>query len=210
MSLLYEAGQSAFQDRELRTSDIMLKGLWARFILQLFTSVKADYEWSNSMALFLNVINGSILLHSEDHSILRFCLASLLTAASKFRSVFKKDGYQTIVPTIVQVYSLHMRNRLVTGALKFIWTQFYLLDKNVFLLQVIAATATILSEEAAILSSNVASACSTFVHSQIVEGEEAQRIHSLAVFQLLDALDIDGRNMPADELDILVSWCVHF
>ena len=202
-SILYEAGPTALQHAHLRASDIMLKGMWARFVLQLFRSTKPDYNWSNSMILFLNVVNGALLLHSEDHTILRFCLASLLTAASKFSSIFKRDGYQMIVPTLVQVYALHMHNKLVTNALKFTWCQLYVLDSNFFLLQAIAATAILLSEEASILSSNVSSTYAGFPQStQTMEGEVAQRHHAKAVFELLEALD---EELPPDELEILVS-----
>ena len=206
-SILYEAGPTALQHAHLRASDIMLKGMWARFVLQLFRSSKPDYNWSNSMILFLNVVNGALLLHSEDHTILRFCLASLLTAASKFSSIFKRDGYQMIVPTLVQVYALHMHNKLVTNALKFTWCQLYILDSNLFLLQAIAATAILLSEEASILSSNVSSTYTGFAQStQTMEGEVAQRHHAKAVFELLEALDEDLP--PDDELEILVRQCV--
>lgn len=206
-SIIYEAGSLALQHRELRVSDLMLKGMWVRFILELFRSVKPDYDWSNTMILFLNVINGSLLLHSEDHTILKFCLASLITAASKFKSIFKRDGYQMIVPTLVQVYALHLRNHLITGALKFIWSQFYLLDENTFLLQAIAATAILLSEEAALLSVNVSSTFPSFTHSQ-TEGEVMQRNHARAVFDLINCLNVDSKNLPPDELDILVSFQV--
>ena len=201
-SILYEVGPTALQHGNLRASDIMLKGMWAKFVLQLFRSIKLDYDWSNSMILFLNVVNGALLLHSENHTILRFCLASLLTAAGKFNAIFKQDGYQMIVPTLIQVYALHMRNSLVTNALKFTWCQLYLLDGNLFLLQAIAATATLLSEEAYILSSNVNSTFTAISQtSQTMEGDVAQRDHAKAVFELLEALN---EELPPDELDIMV------
>lgn len=101
------------------------------------------------MVLFLNVVNGALLLYSEDLSILRQGLAALIVVASKFVHVFRKHGYEMVVPTLIQVYASHMNNRLITDALKFVWGRFYLLnlDSNVFLLQAIAATATLLSEE---------------------------------------------------------------
>ena len=183
----------------------MLKGMWARFVLKLFTSVKPEYEWSNSMVLFLNVVSGALLLHCEDHTILRTCLAALLTAASKFHAVFRKDGYQMIVPTLVQVYALHTKNSLVTKAIEFVWCHFYFLHSNVFLLQAIAAMATMLSDEAALLSRNVGSTFTAFPRSHIVEGEDAQKTLSRTIFDLLDALNVDAANLPPDELDILVS-----
>lgn len=201
-SILYEVGPTALQHGNLRASDIMLKGMWVRFVLQLFRSIKPDYDLSNSMILFLNVVNGALLLHSENHTILRFCLASLLTAAGKFNAIFKQDGYQMIVPTLIQVYALHMQNSLITNALKFTWCQLYLLDNNIFLLQAIAATATLLSEEAYILSSNVNSTFTAISQtSHTMEGEPAQRQHAKAVFELLEALN---EELPPDELDILV------
>ena len=133
----------------MRSSDSMLIGTWVKFILDFFIRVKTDYDWANSMALFLNVVNGALLLYSEDSAILRQGVASLVIAASKFVHVFRKNGYEMVVPTIVQVYASHINNKLITDTLKFIWGKFYLLnlDSNVFLLQAIAATATLLSEE---------------------------------------------------------------
>ena len=124
-------------------------GTWVKFVLDLFICARTDYDWGNSLALFLNVINGALLLYSEDLSILRRGLAALIVVASKFVHVFRKHGYEMVVPALVQVYASHMNNKLITDALKFVWGKFYLLnlDSNVFLLQAIAATATLLSEE---------------------------------------------------------------
>ena len=206
-SILYEAGPSVHQHILLRASDIMLKGTWVRFVLQLFKSVKPDYDWSNSMILFLNVINGSLLLHSEDHTILQYSIATLLVAATKFTTIFKRDGYLMIIPTLIQVYALHMRNKLITGALKFLWTQFFLLDNNVFFLQVTAAAATLLSEETASLSnsvnSNIAAALSA--GSVNMEAEEAGKLYAKAVFELTEALD--SESVLSDDLEVMVSGC---
>ena len=156
-SVVHEAGQGALQNYPLRTSDIMLKGTWVRFILELFKSTKPDFNWSNNMVLFLNVINGSLLLHWEHHAILRVCLVSLLTAATKFNSVFKRDGYQMIVPVLIQVYmcALTTANYLIMDALKFAWFHFYLLDNNTFISQVVASASTLFSESVASLSTKV-------------------------------------------------------
>ena len=202
-SVLYEAGPGALQRVQLKASDVMLKGMWVEFILQLFKSVKPEHDWANGMILFLNVINGSLLLYSEDHTILRLCLASLLTAASKFHGIFKKDGYLMIVPTLIQVYALHMKNKVITNAVKFVWTQFYLLDSNSFLLQAVAASATVLSEEAALLSRNIGTTFTILSQSSNAEGSLAQRNHAKAVFELLEALSAEQLTRDS-ELDVLV------
>ena len=65
--------------------------------------------------------------------------------------------------------------------------------------------ATMMSEEAALLSSNVSSTFTAFPRSHLMEGEEAQRTLSRTIFDLLEALNVDAINLPPDELDILVS-----
>ena len=148
-SILYEAGPATLTHYLLRSSDSMLMGIWVKFVLDLFVRAKPDYDWGNSMVLFLNVVNGALLLYSEDLSILRQGLAVLIVVASKFVHVFRKHGYEMVVPTLLQVYASHINNTLITDALKFVWGKFYLfnMDSNVFLLQAIASTATLLSEE---------------------------------------------------------------
>ena len=148
-SILYEAGPATLAHPHLHSSDNMLMGTWVKFVLELFLCAKPDYEWGNSLALFVNVINGALLLYSEDLSILRQALAALIVVATKFVHVFRRQGYEMVIPTLVQVYASHMNNALITNALKFVWGQFYLLNlnSNVFLLQAIAATAILLSDE---------------------------------------------------------------
>lgn len=191
----------------------MLKSVWVKFVLQLFKSLKPDFDWSNNIILFLNVINGALLLHSEDSTILKYCLASLLMAVIKFNSIFKKDGYLMIVPTMIQVYALHTRNKLITRALKLIWAHFFLLDGNVFFLQVTAATATLVSKEAAFLSRNSTSSFSGLSNSlSHMEDGEARKLLVRAVYDLTNSLNIEPDAFPPhDELGVLVSsYSTHF
>ena len=52
-----------------------------------------DFSWSSAdLNLFLNVINGAILLHCEDGAMLRLCLASLINIAVHFSHIFASDG----------------------------------------------------------------------------------------------------------------------
>jgi hypothetical protein len=102
-SIFYEAGPSALQHFQLRSSDIMLKGMWVRFVLELVASVSVDYDWSNTLLLFMNVVNGALLLHGEDQTILYYSLVTILTTVTKFNPIFMKDGYQMIIPTLIQV-----------------------------------------------------------------------------------------------------------
>lgn len=203
-SILYEAGPSALQHFQIRSSDIMLKGMWVRFVLELVSSVGRDYDWSNTLLLFMNVVNGALLLHSEDLTILYYSLATILTTVAKFNAIFVKDGYQMVIPTLVQVYSRHMRNKLITKAIQFVWTKFYLLNKYVFFLQVTAAASTLLSEEAAALINGVSSKLAAESRrSAHVEDDEAKRLHSKALFELNGVLMGESREVQ-DELNLLV------
>lgn len=52
-----------------------------------------DFPWGCAdLNLFLNVINGAILLHCEDSVMLRLCLASLINIAVHFSNIFAIDG----------------------------------------------------------------------------------------------------------------------
>lgn len=205
-SVFYEAGHSALQHSQLHASDVMLKGMWVRFVLELVASASPDYDWGNTLLLFVNVVNGALLLHSEDQTILHYCLVTILTTVAKFNSVFKKDGYQMVVPTLVQVYSLHIRDKLITKAIKFVWSKFYLLNRNVFYLQVTAAASTLFSEEAALLSRSVGSKLAedgrrgAMAH---MEANEVKRLNARALLELNNTLRTEVR--VEDELNILVS-----
>ena len=205
---------NAFQNVQLRASDVMLKGMWVQFVMQLIVSVGRDYDWSNSLPLFMNVVNGSLLLHIEDHTILYFCLSTMLLTAAKFNSVFKKDGYMMIVPALIQVYCLHMKNKVITSAIRFMWLKFYTLDRNHFISQFILHLTvhggflhTLLSEEVASLAHNIGSANLTVILTRTsrLEAEEARRLTPRALFELNGVLVSDPGHVK-DELQIMVSY----
>lgn len=190
------------QRRELRTVDVMLRGVWTKFVLQLFTQLESSYQVSESIVVFITLLTGSLLLHCEDHVTLKNSLAALLTAAFKFVSIFKTNGYQMVVPSLVQVYAIHSRNKLVKEAIKFIWVHFYWLHQNVFLLQAVASIANLLSTETDSLASLLGINYSPL--NTEGTGEEKQRLVQ-ATMELLEALECSRfRSLPKDSLDILV------
>ena len=202
-SLPYEMGAQALSRQNLCIADNMLRGSWARFMHNLF--IKLSKPVDNSIILFLSVVTGSLLLQCEDHTVLRSCLATLLTAAMKFSSVFKLSGYQMVVPTLVQVYALHSKNKLVTEAIKFIWVHFYWKSKNRFLLQVIASVTNLISSEvgnlAIVLGANF-SPLNVTVNEEEDEDEKLQLVKTL--MELLEALNVSYNDLPKDTLDVLV------
>ena len=51
---------------------------------------KTTTTWD--ITLFLNAINGAFILHCEDFSMLRFCLAIYINTAKHFRHIFATNG----------------------------------------------------------------------------------------------------------------------
>lgn len=50
------------------------------------------FGWMSEMKLFLNIINGSLILHAEDHGVLRTCLSLYLNISLHFKQVFSTEG----------------------------------------------------------------------------------------------------------------------
>ena len=155
--------------------------------------------------MFLTVINGSLLLQAEDSSTLRYSLASLLVAATKFDSIFRQNAYQMIVPMLLRVYSLHSRNKMVKDAIKFVWACFYGLGRNTFLLQAIVSVANLFSSEVATIATNMkVNYCPLCIDWQA----EEQTTIVKSVVELIETLDCTHDNLPVDKLDILVMLTV--
>ena len=89
------------------------------------------------MNLIQNVVNGALILHCEDSSILRLCMATFINAAHQFKNVFGNgNGYLLVMPTILRIYSNHQTNQLLCKTVEFVVKQFYVLHRKPFLLQV--------------------------------------------------------------------------
>jgi len=129
---------------ELRITDIMLKGVWVHFMFYLFEMMPEHYTWSHEIILFISVVTGSLFLYADDAVVLNGCLSTLLLAAIKFNDSFRQRGYNIVVPILTQVYTLHHHNRIVLKSIEYIWGKFYLLNKNVFVMQAVTSMAALL------------------------------------------------------------------
>ena len=156
--------------------------------------------------MFLTVLNGSLLLQSEDHIVLRNTLAALLTAAAKFESVFRTNGYQMIVPSLVQAYAIHIRNKMVTDAIKLVWIKFYWQNKNIFLLQAISSIANLFESDVSSLAASIGLNFSPLKFENTGLMEE-QKLLERATISLISSLNCREDSLPADAMDILVSYC---
>ncbi|XP_038219466.1 protein unc-80 homolog isoform X2 [Zerene cesonia] len=131
--------------------DVLHKFMWVRLIARMFEAMAGNFTSSRDIHLFLNVLNGALMLHSEDSLILRYVIATYVNAAFNFKNIFSTNGYLLIMPTLLQIYSNFQTNKLVTTTIEYAVKQFYLLNRKPFILQMFGSVSAILDtdEEAA-------------------------------------------------------------
>ncbi|KAH9525120.1 Protein unc-80 [Bulinus truncatus] len=130
--------------QEIFGMDALHKYSWAKLIRTIFSSMSSTFTWSNDLNLFINVINGTIVLQFEDTAILRFCLATFINASRHFKHIFATNGFLYIMPTLLRVYSNNQPNPVLKKAIHFVCKQFFILHRKPFILQMFGSIAPIL------------------------------------------------------------------
>ncbi|XP_076677709.1 unc80, NALCN channel complex subunit isoform X4 [Andrena cerasifolii] len=177
---LYKGGEIG---RELLGLDVMHKFMWVRLIARMFEAMAGNFAYSGDIHLFLNVLNGAIILHSEDCCILRYVVATYINAAHNFKNIFSTNGYLLIMPTLLQLYSTHQTNKLVTTTVEYAVKQFYLMNRKPFILQMFGSVSTILDTD------------ETSVHG------DAHKVPATCLFNLLLSLETPSPDpLNIDEL----------
>ncbi|KAG7310085.1 hypothetical protein JYU34_004625 [Plutella xylostella] len=127
--------------------DVLHKFMWVRLIARMFEAMAGNFTSSRDIHLFLNVLNGALMLHSEDSLILRYVIATYVNAAFNFKNIFSTNGYLLIMPTLLQIYSNYQTNKLVTTTIEYAVKQFYLLNRKPFILQMFGSVSAILDTD---------------------------------------------------------------
>lgn len=73
--------------------DVLHKFMWVRLIARMFEAMAGNFAYSGDIHLFLNVLNGAVILHSEDACILRYVMATYINAAHNFKNIFSTNGW---------------------------------------------------------------------------------------------------------------------
>ncbi|XP_063984989.1 protein unc-80 homolog isoform X3 [Diachasmimorpha longicaudata] len=165
---LYKGGEIG---RELLGLDVMHKFMWVRLIARMFEAMAGNFAYSGDIHLFLNVLNGALVLHSEDSCILRYVVATYINAAHNFKNIFSTNGYLLIMPSLLQLYATHQTNKLVTTTVEYAVKQFYMMNRKPFILQMFGSVSTILDTD------------ETSPHG------EAHKVPSTCLFNLLLSLE---------------------
>ncbi|KAJ9574016.1 hypothetical protein L9F63_008613, partial [Diploptera punctata] len=132
---------------ELLGLDVLHKFMWVRLIARMFEAMAGNFAYSGDIHLFLNVLNGAVILHSEDACILRYVTATYINAAHNFKNIFSTNGYLLIMPTLLQLYSNHQTNKLVRTTVEYTVKQFYLMNRKPFILQMFGSVSAILDTD---------------------------------------------------------------
>ncbi|EDW38859.1 GL13705 [Drosophila persimilis] len=127
--------------------DVLHKFMWVRLIARMFEAMAGNFAYSADIQLFLNVLSGASILHAEDSCIMRYVMATFINAAFNFKNIFSTNGYFMIMPTLLQVYSLHQTNKLITTTIEYAVKQFYLLNRKPFILQMFGSVSAILDTD---------------------------------------------------------------
>ncbi|XP_015837453.1 protein unc-80 homolog isoform X13 [Tribolium castaneum] len=141
---LYKGGTLG---KELLGLDVLHKFMWVRLIARMFEAMAGNFAYSGDIHLFLNVLNGSVILHSEDACILRYVMATYINAAFHFKNIFSTNGYLLIMPTLLKIYSNHQTNKLVTTTVEYAVKQFYLMNRKPFILQMFGSVSAMLDTD---------------------------------------------------------------
>ncbi|CAB0043579.1 unnamed protein product [Trichogramma brassicae] len=141
---LYKGGEYG---KQLLAFDVMHKFMWVRLIARMFEAMAGNFAYSGDIHLFINVLNGTLFLHSTDSCILRYVVATYINAAFNFKNIFSTNGYFLIIPTLMQLYSTHQTNKLVTTTVEYAVKQFYMMHRKPFILQMFGSVSAILDTD---------------------------------------------------------------
>ncbi|KAG1666378.1 Protein unc-80 [Nymphon striatum] len=130
--------------KELLCVNVMHKVMWVQLVAKMFEALSGSFAHSSDIHLFLNVVNGSLMLHCEDSAMLRLCLATFIDAAHQFKNIFASNGYFLIMPTLLRIYASHQTNIMVCTAIEFAFKQFYIMHRKPFILQLFGSIACML------------------------------------------------------------------
>uniref|UniRef100_A0A915D4K6 Uncharacterized protein n=1 Tax=Ditylenchus dipsaci TaxID=166011 RepID=A0A915D4K6_9BILA len=167
---------------ELQAMDSMHKFVWTVLISDMFEKMEDAFMFGD-LHLFINVINGIMIIHCEDVLILRRCMATYISLAIHFNTLFASQGFFLIMPTILRCYSQRQTNSLFTQVVEFVCKQFYILHRKPFLLQMFGSVADMCDQNNNDLEIN------------------AMQVKAKYLFHLL--LAMESMNELVDQIDIL-------
>ncbi|KAG9510770.1 Protein unc-80-like protein, partial [Fragariocoptes setiger] len=200
---------------QVLSMDRLYKICWVRLVARMFELTSNFFLQLSDLNLFLNVVSGVFVLHCEEASVARLCLATFINAAYQFKNIFATDGFMPIMPTIVRTYSNHQNNHLLCRSIEFVCKQFYIMHRKPFMLQLLGAVAPLL-QSTSTTTSATSSASSTITISNNSNRsnnaknqqknddglDDPHRVSPASFFALLQSLE-KGFKDPLDILELV-------
>ncbi|VDM83919.1 unnamed protein product, partial [Strongylus vulgaris] len=128
---------------QLKAMEAVHKFTWAKLMSDMFEKMENAFMFAD-LHLFINVVNGIMIMHCEDLLILRRCAATYIAMSIHFNSLFASQGFFLIMPTLLRCYSQRQTNRVFCSVVEFLCRQFYTLHRKPFLLQMCGSVANII------------------------------------------------------------------
>ncbi|XP_021380201.1 protein unc-80 homolog isoform X3 [Mizuhopecten yessoensis] len=200
---------------ELYGLDTLHKLSWVKLMSAIFSKMTSTFSWTNDLQLFLNVINGCMILHCEDTALLRFCLSTLINTCRHFKHIFSMNGFLYLMPTLLKIYSNNQPNPVLCQAVEYVCKQFYILHRKPFILQMFGSVTPLLdmtSEDTGLVDCRKVQPDCLF---KLLLSLERDTVDSLCILELIQgekplrALDFCYENDP-DRLEMIevINMCV--
>ncbi|CAI4225052.1 unnamed protein product [Auanema sp. JU1783] len=187
---------------ELKVMEEMHKFTWAKLMADMFEKMENAFMFAD-LHLFINVVNGIMIMHCEDVLILRRCAATYISISIHFNTLFASQGFFLIMPTILRCYSQRQTNRVFCSVVEFMCRQFYLLHRKPFLLQMCGSVANILDTSSSDFDINPMKVKAKYffnlLHKMETMGEDSDQFEILGLVPYekpLRALDLCYRDDP--------------
>uniref|UniRef100_A0A0N4UG78 DUF3453 domain-containing protein n=1 Tax=Dracunculus medinensis TaxID=318479 RepID=A0A0N4UG78_DRAME len=181
---------------ELHAMDTIHKFVWAQLVSDMFERMENAFIFGD-LHLFINVINGIMLMHCEEVTILRRCMATYLSMAIHFNTLFANQGFFLIMPTILRCYSQRQTNSLLCRTIEFVCKQFYILHRKPFFLQMAGSVANILDINDNDFEINLSKIKAKYWFSLIRSMEDMSDLHDF-----LDILGLVNEAKPLKAIDL--------
>lgn len=133
--------------KELLSVNQLHKYAWVQLVCRMLEGMAGNLTYTTDLHLFINVINGGLIMHCEESAMLRLCLATYINAANIFNNLFASSGYMLVMPTVLRVYSNYSSNKMVVAAIEYAVKQLYILHRKPFVLQMLGSVASVLDTE---------------------------------------------------------------
>ncbi|KAF0993309.1 hypothetical protein HZS_304, partial [Henneguya salminicola] len=113
--------------------------IWLKIISKILISMNEFFGTSEEIKPFLDVLNFSFILHSQNYVVVRFVLSIYINLSIKMNRTFSYRAFTYIIPTIIRIYS--KSGIVIKTAIELTFYHFFDLHRKYFIYQVFSSIA---------------------------------------------------------------------